>query len=592
MNKLYYGPKNTTSNEYRLSPVPKITINKNITYAGDTIIGYTYNININGYISTLRDLRSSSSEQKNDTNSGIGTVFQNMDIVRSILMRNGGFLRLIDESNNTLIEAGGGTLKSLSFDESENQWTKYSPFKAEIEFNELSILGESNVNSIDVDSITSNIININTSKIKTYNESWNFDIAEDDYYNFVFKNDLGQPLLINNNKINISYSLSATGKNYYNDDGTVKAAWLQAKDFVQDRLYKQVTALVGGILTITGDICSANKTLGSNSGTISTNQDPSQINYIGGQSGLLNTINSYYKVYNEGVTCETSESEGTFSVNYNSIIKHNKTGMFDSSNVIHTVTKDISYELNHSSAKVINVSVKGSIKGLIEGGLLTGEGNFELPQNGRFVITKNDDNQFGNAELFLSNIIDVDNDDLTGDFKDALGITSAFDSSTIANCVSADLIPSSFSLTKDYVNANIEYSVEYSSEKIGEGNKDYYAIFKEFSVDESNPIIAEKFIPGSSFYGREGKTIHQDISTQTIRKITLTIEGRNYNYKSCCGNDLLALANDGFILPNNIENSLPDPDIYILASRQASFNPMQGSYTVNLNYICKQGYYI
>jgi hypothetical protein len=68
------------------------------------------------------------------------------------------------------------------------------------------------------------------------------------------------------------------------------------------------------------------------------------------------------------------------------------------------------------------------------------------------------------------------------------------------------------------------------------------------------------------------------------------IEGRDNTLKRCspCKVELADVI-DGLTIPDLPDSILPDPEVYILSGRNTSWNTREGSYTVNLNYICKVG---
>ena len=620
MNKMFYGPYETFDNSYLISPIPHISIGREINYSNDLIIGYTYNVNINGYATNPSGI-----ETVGNTSSNISQVLENIEKIKGILSYNGSTLRLLDNNNKVLIAASGGILKSLTFDQSSNNWSYYAPYSATIEFNDIQILEEKLSTGVSGISVSTNIIDINQHKIKNFTENWTFELA-DNYYHHVSNSDTGQLLEINNSIINVTYNLSATGKNYYIADGNqikTKAAWLQAKEFVQERLCSQVKALIGGVLNMPdnndqiGEICKSDKTLGPENIAAVTGQDDTQIYFIDSSSqdhGILKDIKDKYKVYNETITCNTSESEGSFSITYNSLLKRNKqlNNTFDNDNVIHTFTKTINNTINNTIDFNRNISIEGKIEGLIEGGLIaranatSSSGVLELPSNGRLLISHSGNNKFNNALNFLPSIIDLANDDLQPSFKTALGITYSGLGITgnwnrsdpfLTNTVTCtndpeSLLPTSFNLTKNYIDANIGYSLEYLSTKNGKGNKDKFITFSSYSVDEPVSILAEHNFPGS-FYAtpsREGYTIYQDIDTVTPRKISIVIEGRDIALRRCepCGT-LISDVISGVVIPDIPDTILPDPELYILTSKQTTWNPREGSYVVNINYICKPG---
>jgi hypothetical protein len=618
MNKMYYGPPDTTELSFLISPIPNISISRNIDYANDIIIGYKYTVDFKGYATASGLPLPSNSGQILSTN--LSKILQNIEKIKGVFSYNGSTLRVIDESDNKLIVASGGILKSLSFNPSPNNWTNFASYEASIEFNELSLLNETLTSAISGVSISTNIVDINKYKIKNFTENWSFEIP-DDYYNHLLSSDVGENIKINNSVINVTYNLSATGKNYYNSDSStisktsLKEPWVQAKEFVQNRLYTQVKGLIGGILHVADDdkianICEENKTLGPEYISKVSGQDSAQIGYIGdssGSNGSLSDIKDKYKVYNETISCNTSESEGTFNVVYNSILKRNKdtNTNFDADNILHTVNKTINYGINNPNNFNTTISVEGKIQGLIEGGLVTNSsGSYELPQNGRLFLSHNSKNKFSNAENFLSQIIDSGNDDLKSTFKTALGITFSglniegnfqrediFISNTLSQCETPPSpTPISFVLTKNYLEANITYSLEYSFNKNGKGDNNKFITFSSYSVEEPVSVLAEIVYPGSTYWSRDGKTIFQDINTVTARKISIVIEGRDSTLKKCspCGvldTDII----DGLTIPDLPSSILPDPALYIISQNQTTWNPRQGSYIVNLEYICKPG---
>jgi hypothetical protein len=626
MATMYYGPLPKLppsgimmDDTYRLSPIPHISISRDISYANDIIAGYTYNININGYVTNSGLLPPTG----NILSHNLSNILSNIERVKGILSYNGSTLAVLDDNDKLLICASGGILRSLSFDESDNQWTNYAPYSATIEFNEVTILNESLSSAISGVSISTNIIDINKYKIKTFNENWSFELSND-YYNHILYSDISGILKINNSIINVSYNLSATGKNYYDFEyagseflkSKTKAAWLQAKDFVQDRLYTQVKALVGGILHIddtkVGKLCESDKTLGPENISTISGQDSSQINYIdspNGDNGILKDIKDKYKAYNETITCNTSESDGTFSITYNTILKRNKddSAVFDADNILHTISKTINNTINNPNDYNTTISVEGKIQGLIEGGLSNSSGNYTLPQNGRLLIVNNTlSSKFNNAEAFLPSILDLENDDLKSDFKNALGITYSdlgiqgnwarsepfLTNSTTCTIDPLSPLPTSFILTKNYIDANITYSAEYTSNKNGIGTKDKFITFSSYTVEEPVSVLAEHVFPGS-FYAtpsRSGTIVYQDIDTVTPRKISIVIEGRDKTLRKCspCGVLVTDVIN-GLTIPDLPDTILPDPEIYILTGRQTSWNAREGSYIVNLSYICQAG---
>jgi hypothetical protein len=582
MTKAYYGPAGNLSDNYRLVPAPTISINTEINYANDVIIGHTYTVNINGYATAMRLLTENISNDE-DKIRNIQKVVTHIDTIRSILSRNSSELHILDDDGNTMIKCKGGTLRSLEFGQSENNWTTYSQYTAQIEFNEVQVLDESiscSSGFIDPSALSSNLLNINKYKIRNFSDSWSFTV-DDGTYNLVKNNDVGNSLNIENMRIGVSYNISATGKNYYIDD-QVTPAWLNAKNFVQDRLYTVVTNLITSgllnssrILRQSGlESCSAQDTLNQ----IHRNNTPGIL------SSLAGAGNTGYKVYNETISCETSESEGTFSANYSSILKKNTTASFAANNVIHTVSKSIGTSYDSSAKKTVSISVQGNIEGLFEGGVIRTGGSFTLPNTGTLLIGSTLASKYTSAESFLTKIIS--GDDLKSDYKTALGITA--DQLELSNntCLtSATLFPSSFNLTKNYMDGTISYSAEYNSTRACVPSGDVASA--SITVENPIPILAEFNIPGG--YAGDGGVVIQDIGVNSSRKISVSIQGKSTR-KCCINNDLTSLLGvscSGVVLPSGIK--LPNEDDYILTQKNRQDNLMDGSYTMNLGYICSSG---
>lgn len=582
MTKAYYGPSGTLSDIYRLVPAPTISINTEINYANDVIIGYTYTVNISGYATAMRLLTENPTNAEDQIKS-IEKVVSHIDIIRTILSRNSSELHILDDDGNTMIKCKGGTLRSLEFPQSENNWTAYSQYSAQIEFNEVQILNESiscSSSFIDSSALSSNLVDINKYKIRNFSDSWSFTI-DDGTYNLIKNNDVGNSLNIENMRIGVSYNISATGKNYYIDD-QVTPAWIHAKNFVQDRLYTVITNLIiSGVLNTSRilrqsgiEACSVQDTLNQ----IHKN------NTVGILSNLAGAGNSGYKVYNETISCETSESDGTFSANYSSILKKNTTASFAANNVIHTVSKSISTTYDSSAKKSVSISIQGNIEGLFEGGIIRTGGSFRLPNTGTLLIGSTLASKFVSAESFLPKIIS--GDDLKSEYKTALGITPEQLELQNNDCLAnKTLFPSSFNLTKNYMDGTISYSAEYSSTRACVPSGDVASA--SITVDNPVPILAEFNIP--SGYAGEGGVVIQDIGTKSPRKISVSIQGKSTR-RCCINNDIESLLNascSGVAIPSGIQ--LPDENLYILTQKNRQDNLMDGSYTMNLGYICSEG---
>lgn len=596
--KIYYG---TIDNDHRLLPAPDISIGLEYNYSNDTIIGYTYTVSLNGQITAL-DLRelSNGDEIPDNPDYGIGAIADHISKVRNILTQNGSILHIVKSSNGqSILKAKGGILRSLSFDESPNNWVHYASYTATLEFHSIDFASNiENCSNIFLDPLThtpgsAGIVDINKFKIKSFQDGWSFTFDENEAFNKIRENDIGIDLNINNRSFNIQYNISATGKHFFAYDSEttgaskILPAFEQAKNFVQYRLYEQVTNLLNGVLK------------NSYSSACGGGDDLSDLHEPGSSSnGLLKNIgDSEFKIFNEQISCESSESDGSFSATYSATVMTTLgNSSWSSLGAKHTISKNLNKSLK-GTAKTTNISINGSIQGYLEGGIINSPGPISLPNSGSFIIySGSSSSKYNNAKTLLDKIYNESDygsglgesgkRDLKKIFKDALGITLAELDALPADDdpVSDPPHPTSFNLTHDYNNGTINYSLEYSSANAC-GKK-----YQEISVQISNPtkVTATFNIPNSN----SCPTI-QELGTQTAKTVSVTIRGFDH---SLIGRpevidleEQLNMANPGCLndgyLPINIPGITTDS---ILTQRQYTKNPVDGSYSVSLNYICSK----
>lgn len=595
--KIYYGPIDP---DHRLVPAPDISISLEYQYSNDTIIGYTYVINFTGAITAL-DLRDLNYGDPipNNLSYGIGAITDHIHKVRKILTQNGNILQIVNGIDDSIIlRAKGGMLRSFSIDESPNNWTHYASFTASIEFNSIDFGSSTeSCNALFLDTSTypsgnAGIVDINKFKIKNFEDSWNISFNDNESFNMIKNNELGTNININNHTFNIQYTISATGKHFFDyedeDTGisTVLPAWEQAKNFVQYRLYEQVTNLLNGVL----------KNTYSNACSSSDNQ--SSINIPGvSSSGLLSNLgDSNYKIYNEIISCESSESDGSFSATYNALVsttRGHEAWTIDSAQ--HTISKSINttYE---GDAPITNITVNGTIQGYVEGGIIRTNVPIQLPSKGSFLISNTSAiTKYDNAKTLLDKIYsnnDYNNGigitgkrDLKPAFKNAIGITlTELNISTpLDDDVPDPPHPISFNLTHDYIGGTINYAIEYSS------NASCGKKYNEISIQTAQPtkVIAVFNIPNS----QSCPTI-QELGTYTAKTVSFTISGIDHSdIGQPTSLDLgaeLSLANPG-CFANGYWPGIVWPNIgdnYILTQQQYTKNPIDGSFTATRTYIC------
>ena len=509
---IYYCKQTETpGSSNRISPAPQISISPEIYYANDNVIGYTYTITLNGYANSLRkDVNAGS------VSYGLSPTVNHIGYLREVFNTNGGNL-YIKNGNTNLLVAKGATIKNLTFKESENRWVNYSPFSVELEFNELDLKGCDNNSTVACNSsifhqinnakiISDKLIDIKNYKIKEFQDKWTFTIDDQIYESF---ND------IKNNIFRINYTISATGKNYYVNDKLVPA-WQQARLFVQDRLYKQVKSLIGGTLEIND----------SSNSACDANKDLSTIHDTG--NGALEGFNTIrngsptYDIYNETIKCDSSESDGTFSVNYSAIIKHYDSSVNPSSNAaLHSYTKDINISTDQNVEASINI--KGTIQGLTRGGFIYYNNDFTLPQNGTFVTTVDSaETRYSNALNHYTTKVGS-NVDLFNSIKDTLNIKK---SELLIKGPDGYPIPTSFSLDHNYTEGAISYTAVYTKALANSVDKGFTNI--SITRDDSVDMIQEFIVPG-----RVQGPIIQKLNMKTARTVSINIDGANPANKAC-----------------------------------------------------------
>lgn len=551
----YYEAGNSPGESDRLVPVPQITINPEYYYANDTIIGYTYNIQLAGYATSL-DLR-----QEQNSVLGLSDTLSSIKTIKNIFNKNNGTLELLDTSG-TIIKAFGGIIRDIQFSESSNLWINYSQYTIDLEFNEIQLSDCSGLQDlISCGSIPSGIsdspelIDMKEHKVKSFSDGWSFTIDDNAY------NTYSEFL---NEYITVSYNISANGKHYFVNDKLIPA-WEQAKNFCQYRLKQQVDRLIEKAIRRTD----------ANDGCIT---DGSLSTIFGSGLGLIDGLSdSNYSIYNEKITCSTSEAQGSFEANYSSIIKRtNNAGTYSHPNSIHTfsINKNIS---DDGKQKNIQMSVEGNIQGLVPGGLIKSSGIVFFPNNGSILVSNAPaSNKYDNA-LIAYNLIG-NNKSLKNGFVSSLGITN----NTIGvsgSCFDPSDVPpaNNLNITHNYIEGTINYSSNYDTINACRGSGAGYQTIS-INVEEPTPSIAEFVVPG-----RSGGPVIQRLNTDKPKRMTINIQGAQPP-EDCC-------ATTSGLVENNCATSptfsgIPDINISgaILTQNQYT-SSTDGSFSITKAYI-------
>jgi hypothetical protein len=572
--KLYYGPPNSaTSSEYRIVPAPTLNVSTNLNYANDNIVGYDYNITLSGFITVI-----DRTEASPNLESSVTELTEKIDAVSKILSFNGGQLTAVGNNNQNIIKAKGGILQKFSIEQSDNLWTNYAPFTAEFRFGEVEYFGCDTVAAMACSGIlyensdyNSGLIDISKYKISTFSDNWTFDLNQDTINN--------RYLGIHNEHINIQYEISATGKLFFNND-KVLPAWEQAKNFCQDRVYNQVKALNRNILPKSNnnnDGCSPSKTIddihkldSNNTGIINLSSGPIQPP----APALIPVAN--YKIFNEAITCSTSESQGTFSVTYSAILKKTNTTNISTEKSIHTFT--FNKNTTNFGNKNVNISVDGNIQGLVLGGLINNPSAIEFPKNGTvFLLNSSSPPTKYAAALECYNKI-ILNDDLTENFKTFLNL----DNTSLGLSCAGRPKSSKHNAAHNYFDGTITYSTQFDAAISCLDNTPIRLI--SIVENDKTPRIAEFIIPG-----RSGGPIIQQIGSDQPKTIDVNIQGYDKALINCCfdPSDILnKICNDKIDLlptsgiPNKNQASL------ILTTDEYTTNSLDGSFSIQRVYTC------
>lgn len=503
--QMYYH-ESGVSETNRIVPVPQITINPEYYYANDTIIGYTYNIQLAGYATSL-DLRDIPSEVP-----GISGTLNSIKRLKNIFNRNNGTLEVID-GNGTILNAFGGTIRNIQFSESSNLWINYSEYTIDIEFNEIQLSNCSGLQPlISCGSIASGItdspelIDMKTHKVKSFSDGWSFTIDDNAYNTYdEFLNEY----------ITISYNISANGKHYFVNDNLIPA-WEQAKNFCQYRLKQQIDRLIEDAIrrTDSDDGCVTDGTLSTIFGS--------------GNLGLIDGLsNTNYKIYNEKITCSVSEAEGSFEANYSSILKRTNTSTtYSHPDSIHTfsLTKNIN---DDGKQKNVELSIQGNIQGLVPGGLIKSSGIVSFPNNGSIFISDTPSSNKYDKALVAYNLIGS-NKKLNNNFLSYAGVNNSA-VGVSGECINGEDIPptNNHNVVHNYIEGTIGYSSSFDTTNALRGSGTGYQSIN-ISVEEPTPVIAEFVVPG-----RSGGPVIQRLNVDKPKRITINIQGSNPP-ASCC----------------------------------------------------------
>ena len=617
---MHNSPLQVYYDEMEIIPSPKINISKDPIYVGDTQIGANYQIELNGFaLSTIIG------------ESNMPKSLADLDAIQFALHKNGKTFRVWDNCNqaNFLVATGG---KIVSFNVEEGNWYNYIKYSATLEFSDIVVNGYNIETSTGINIDTVPVLDTHMAsllfKLKSYNDNWSFTVSDSDAYMYytrmAYEDSGGEPAISmeDYSQIQVSYTVNATGKTFYNLTNTATAAHETAKNFVQYKLYHQIAMFRnGGILSETPFM---NTNFNSVEVGNAVNRSlTSNVNFqaIPVVPPILDrTIVDRYAIYDETIDCSTSETDGTFSATYTCVLKRLDTTIPAPRNSVHTYS--MTYEQTRDfRSQNRTLSINGSLKGMLLTNILANinDGqNFILPPQGPFFGIGNDTvSKFGNAyEDFTSFIVNTEIDDLKDNFKYVLGIN--YENLFPANarqqmpCIQERgynflyqvlAEPKSFNANYNYTQGTVEYSASYDTDRACAAERGFQSM--TVSEDDALPVYAEHTI-----VGRTRGALTQNLNTNKAKSITISFQGVT---KKTCGkrnpfsvrpDDLADPDFDGLSLnPCDTEayTELPETvlNIYyftelaaynegrplVVRSFATTYNPADGSYDVSKTYM-------
>lgn len=584
---------------YRIRPAPQVSVSTDYKYSGDNAIGAKYSINLDGIIVDRYIEEGSEIDTKHGKNP-LG-VLDLIHKLRAKLNRQGSALFITDEEYNTLLIARGGSLKNFSANNSTDNWSTSAPYSATIEFQELDFqtVG-SNSSFMEAESL-SRLIDTEKYKINSFSDNWSFDFDEE-IYSDMFLTDTEYSGGVNNLNtsnlaFNVTYEIEAEGAKFYNSSGELIPEWESAKDFCQKRLSEQITRLIQDTLGIDlgHNQCSSTKKL--------------EEIYSDGDDGAIigNASFGSFSVYNEEINCSTSESNGSFKAQYKCYIRRGSTDFL----ARHKITKDITHENKTDYNINKTYSIKGSIEGLVLGGLSKNfNGIINLPANGSFMVsnpsvTYSSNPKYDNALSAASSIINNGFTDLSNNIKDLLGITHSNlmmgnENTFCGNNPNPYPLPTNFTVVNDYNAGTINYTANFDSSVNCGGN------YSNISMSINSPVLvtATFLFPNGDFQTPNNPQgvgcLIQSLGTYTKSTMDISISGRDNNLKKCCNsnhasalndiNTMLINGNAEIIYPQELLDKLPNLDNAILTKETKNINIYTGEYSYNLSYVlCTPG---
>lgn len=559
--KLYYlGEGEIPSSVNRCIPAPLMSIQPEILYANNVAIGKLYKITLDGYATAL-DL---------DTYTGGDLDFTDTMLsvkkIRNIFSKDLGTLKVIDNTGEIIV-ASGGLLESLSFEQTDNNWFNYAKYTANISFTSLSLGNCSGIVTDPECALTTDFSSINSPylldmskyRIKSVTDEWTID-ANNIY---ITDNDTN----LQNEYFDITYTIQAVGSPHLSS-ATIVPSWQQAKKYCIDRLKQEVGRLssnqIGPLTSVNQHTTCTHTTSYAN---LSNTTNPGLL--------YLLTSSSGYKIYNETIETSASESDGSFSLNYKSILKkvpNLNNNLFNDTHAIHKISVVTSTSVEDDKT-VLTKTIRGEIEGLVESNLIGGTSSSTLyiPDNGLLLgVGSKSTSKYDNA---LAAYNKIGGNDLKEELVVGILDIKATDFDPLSITPNDKPKKNSHNVAHNYNAGTISYTEDYNNQNIIK-NSGIEVTNISMTIEDSINQTAEFIVPGRA----EGPII-QKLTAQTPKKITIAIDGISNN-RCPIFNDICA---SGITLPSGV----PATGLasYEITENRYNFNHKDGSFTINRAYI-------
>ena len=350
-------------------------------------------------------------------------------------------------------------------------------------------------------------------------------------------------------------------------------AWQQARLFVQDKLYNQILSLMNGCLPIdSDDACSATKSL-DNIHSVD-NTTPRTDGSLEGFNTLRDNNFGGYDIYNETIKCDSSESDGSFSINYSCIVKKKNSLLNPSENAVtHTYTKNLT--VNNDTNVGAIITVQGTVQGWVRGGFVYYNNDFSLPANGTLLTNIDSaETKYTNALSHYQNVVG-DTSDFNNTFKEKLNIKK---SQLLIKGTDGYPTPSSFTLDHNYSDGSVSYNATYDRSLAISLDKG----FTNISITRSDPtdIFQEFIIPG-----RVKGPIIQKINAKTSRTVSVNIDGADPRNKGCFVTE--PCNGIPFFNIENFQSLLNENNSWVKTKEDYTVNKIDGSFSISLEYLVR-----